>query len=119
MVTPIPHAQWIDWAPAVKGVRTVWATTPTPKMIRVKVPRNSADSSPSSVLRLTLPPCLVAGGGRGRVFDDAEQRYVNYRQPSLALSRLCKAHLGVHPLYRPVPSFPRTAVPPNPPNGFD
>src|SRR6266540_4197310 len=51
IVTPMPHAQWTDCAPAVNGVSTVWATTPTPKMIRVKVPSISAESSPSRVSR--------------------------------------------------------------------
>src|SRR6266508_2874017 len=59
MTTPIPHAQWMDWAPAEKGVSTVWATTPTPKMISVKVPSSSADSSQTSVFRRNEQPSLV------------------------------------------------------------
>src|SRR5512132_1198416 len=62
MTTPRPHAQWIDWAPAENGVSTVWATTPTPKMISVKVPSTSADSSPISVLRRNEQPSLVPPG---------------------------------------------------------
>src|SRR6266545_1122267 len=65
ITTPMPHAQWIDWAPAVNGVSTVCATTPTPKMIRVKVPRNSDDISPSSPLRLNGFPSLT-GPARAR-----------------------------------------------------
>src|SRR5919197_5105890 len=65
ITTPMPQAQWIDWAPAVNGVSTVCATTPTPKTIRVKVPRNSDDISPSSPLRLNGFPSLT-GPARAR-----------------------------------------------------
>src|ERR671918_229817 len=43
---PQPHATE-SWSPrAPSALVTTWATTPTPKMIRMKVPRNSAINSP-------------------------------------------------------------------------
>src|SRR6266545_3799953 len=59
MITPMPHAQWMDCAPALNGVSTVCATTPTPKMMRVKVPSISADSSPARVLRRNEPASFL------------------------------------------------------------
>src|SRR6266545_1398807 len=100
MTTPMPHAQWIDWAPAENGVSTVWATTPHPKTISVKVPRSSADSSPSSVFRLNSVLLARCGAQAAAVGLDAQaavppgQREL--RQPSpkrsgLSLLPFCSA----------------------------
>src|SRR5215204_7717096 len=45
-ITAIPHAMLIDRTdPLALPLSTVWATTPTPKAIRIKVPKNSAAAS--------------------------------------------------------------------------
>src|SRR5918993_524181 len=45
-ITAIPHAMLIDSTePLALPLSTVWATTPTPKAIRIRVPKNSAAAS--------------------------------------------------------------------------
>src|SRR6266511_5599674 len=85
MTTPMPHAQWIDCAPAVNGVRTVCATTPTPNTMRLKVPSISAESSPSRVLRFMASARLLACGS----FDDAERCLAALGTEGSGVSRVC------------------------------
>src|SRR5688500_1422518 len=45
-ITAIPHAMLIDKTePLALPLSTVWATTPTPNAIRIRVPKNSAAAS--------------------------------------------------------------------------
>src|SRR5919204_5335090 len=68
-VTPRPQAQaMLSWLPIPPA--ETWATTPTPNNIRIIVPANSADISPTSPRALsrstiTSPRLAVAWPGRG------------------------------------------------------
>src|SRR6188768_332439 len=59
-ITARPQPMLIDRVvPAAFLLRTVWATTPTPKEIRIKVPKNSAAASravPLSMRGILLHP---------------------------------------------------------------
>src|SRR5215467_4567351 len=70
MTTPSPHAMLIDnVVPAVPLLSTVWATTPTPKMINTNVPRNSA-----SISRPT--PFDISPPGNAAIVDSSAMAYI-------------------------------------------
>lgn len=56
----MPQAQAMEsWSPAgasVPAVVTTWATTPQPNRIRIIVPANSAQSSPTSGFFMSVSP---------------------------------------------------------------